>query len=1380
MHFTHKGIVFLIAVLIGGWLSSLVHLKAQGSLSENSLPLPTQRLITSMATGPEGYLWIGTRRGLFRYDGHRYVSYTNSPDKTYRIRHNYVLEIFPTIDGKLVLYNNFNTVDILDPISNELKTIDLGSKTKPRGVIRTASQQHDGRIFFITEHNEGYTLFEYLSGTFIKLFDRKESRLTNPKMTAPTSPRFHLASQSDGSILLYDQENGLLQFSREGQLLRRFTARTEIGAGKPVNFFQRENEDCILLSYNKKSGIYSLDLPSGKISKDNRFKATIHYSFCKADNNGNLLLGMDDFENQLSGYLILDSEGRMTKIENKDSRPISDVIVYGKDFLDYFYTVNSEGLIKIRTGLRNVKGYLDGQNISMRGMIEDGNGNLIIASERHGWYKLDLNSDNIAPIDTRSLNNPDLLPPQYARNVLKDDNNDIWLSSYGNPPVTSTPDGYLLRYRPSDGSINAYKNKYRIEAMMMARSGLMYLASIGILQLFDPTMYQFTDIEGNYGSSTDESIIPNCIIESSNGLIWIGTDKGLARFDTETQHFEFFGAGGSVDMQWINDNIMSIYEDTDGLLWLGTQGGLVVFNPTTAQKEVFTIRNGLPDNNICGLLSDEDGGLWISTFKGLSYLDMESKQFRNFYTSAGFNHNEFNRHSLYRSTDGTYLLGGMDGFNTFRAEERMEVNSTPKILLSEITFFNVLGDSLITKTHGLGNLNSVTLPASNRFLQVRFGLDNYTHPEQNSYAVFLEGYDTDWVSQGNVSEVRYNNLSPGSYRLHIKGAGPSGTLSENTLMLDILVKQFFYKSPWFYLLLLLVCSSLTALWISRLRSEKNRLAVEVGKRTAQIQTDKEIIEKQAHELQILDRMKSRFFANISHELRTPLTLILSPLRRIRTNKNLDMPIIQQHLGIMEKNGVLLQQQIEELLELSRLDAGKAVLREIPVGLKQSVQTIVDRFKPLSVQKNIDLSLEWNLDIDRKVLLDSSKFDKILGNLLSNAVKFTSAGRVLVQVSSLSNSEGDKDQEYVRLMVTDTGKGMPAEELPHIFNRYYQVQNGTPVSEGTGIGLSMAKEFTELMGGKIMVESKLGSGSTFTLILPLKKVEYQSYGDEKEDIELENFYREKSSNTSLINSAGLLKEYEFRILLVEDNADLRDFLRQILEVSYRVDAVENGKQAFTYLTQLEPPVRNLMVLSDVMMPEMDGFELLDHVRSKEELRRIPFIMLTAKAGDENRLLALRMGVDDYLLKPFNEEELLVRIYNLLSNLRMRQQAKAEDQDSIKVQADVSVDWLETLENTALEFLSDPKMGMDLLAEKLDISRSSLYRRIKSETGLTPNMYLREIRLQEARRLFENRLVMTVTEAGQRVGMQKRAYFSKLYLERFGRLPSSYFEDNNSAI
>ena len=388
----------------------------------------------------------------------------------------------------------------------------------------------------------------------------------------------------------------------------------------------------------------------------------------------------------------------------------------------------------------------------------------------------------------------------------------------------------------------------------------------------------------------------------------------------------------------------------------------------------------------------------------------------------------------------------------------------------------------------------------------------------------------------------------------------------------------------------------------------------------------------------------------------------------------------------------------------------------------------------------------------------------------------------------------------QFLITDTGKGIPPDDLPHIFDRYFQTKNETPTAGGTGIGLSMAKEYAELMGGQTTVKSEVGKGSVFTLKLPIKLLKDKQFFSDNQNVtsngELPSSAQMVSKiaqKASLPNHPAIQPSNKPTILLAEDNHDLRQYLETILSPYYQVIAVENGLQAWELLTsesnghsvsvregQFSPshpltlsPVS--LILSDVMMPEMDGFTLLEKVKAEERLRRIPFVMLTAKAGIENRLHALRFGVDDYLLKPFAEEELLARIANLLANQRMRLEfLEKENNETQEVGPAPETGWLQQVENLARTSLSDPLFSMDFLAEKMDMSRSSFYRRIKLETGLKPSLYLREVRLQEARRLLENGQCRSVIEASQQVGFQKRAYFSSLFAERFGQTPFSFFE------
>ncbi len=1377
--------IFKTALLffLATFLNAPLTLLSQSLPDGITLISTVQRNIYDITKGSDGFLWMGTQEGLFRYDGYRFLQFNNIPGNPNPISQNLVYRVLATNDGKLVVQNSFRTVDILDPNSRQLITIDIRKKTNPPADIRAVHQNATGEVFFITENNEGYALLQYSSGNFTKVWEVKERRPTNPLMTDILSFRFHLINEPDGSFLLHDRENGLLHLSAGGKSLRRFSPKEKIGQGEIINFLKRDMKGRTWMGIKDRKGLYRFDPQSGIMVLDERLPDNYFYLSSWEDKKGNLLfLASEDGKAPKAAYL-LDAQEETIDFTKNLNLTASIHTIYSEDFQQLFFQATSVGLFKSTPPSVVVKNHLsDEENgiISMRGMAEDGQGNILVSTESKGWFLMDKATGELRHFPNEAFDHPELIPPISARNIVKDPQGYLWMSAYGEHKPPDFPHSFLIRYDGRTRSFKSFRCSHRIESHCLTKSGLLYLACTWSLQVFNPATGDFLKVSDQNGSDPLNGFAPNCIIQSGDGLLWIGTDLGLVCFDPRTNHSRYFSnyPVGNEDLPershapFSGNHIYTILEDGQGSLLLGTNAGLNIFDPATGKVEIFTHKNGLADNQVCSILPDEQGNIWCATFNGLSYFDVKNRQFRNFFVTDGFNHNEFNRHASLRDSSGNYYFGGMNGFNSFRAENLLTQKNNPKILLSGLSFFDKKTDSLIIRYQNPSALQSVTLPADNRFLHAFFALDNLVHPELNRYAVFLEGYDPDWVSLGNVSEVRYNNLPPGQYRLLIKGFGPSGTPSANTIEVDVKVEQFFYKSTWFYLACLLLATGIVAGWIWRLRTEKTRLIVEVEKRTRQIAADKDTIEKQAFELQELDRMKSRFFANISHELRTPLTLILSPLNRILNNETLDKSTIRQHLELIKNNGEQLQDRIDELLELSRLIAGKAVFREQPVELLPLLRRTLARFGNMARQKGLSLSLNGDFAPQLQVLLDVPKFEKIIANLLGNAIKFTNAGEVRLEIRKLENSgiEAGSAQSSAPLFsqfqitVSDTGKGISPEDLPHIFDRYFQTKNSVPTEGGTGIGLAMAKEFTEMMGGKITVESEVGKGSTFTLVLPLKISENEA---------VENGYPtpaafEKLSTIPVHRPPSTV--HRETILLAEDNADLRNYLQSILRPHYKVIAVENGRLAWDYC-QL-PTADCQLILSDVMMPEMDGFTLLQKVKAEDRLRRIPFIMLTAKAGVESRLQALRTGVDDYLLKPFLEEELFARIENLLANQRLRLDFFKEEKNQPEP-ATTPPGWLEQLETLALDSLADPQMSMDFLAEKMGLSRSSLHRRIKAETGLSPNLYLREVRLQEARRLLENGDCASVAEASQIVGFQKRAYFSQLFAERFGRAPSAFF-------
>jgi len=535
-------------------------------------------------------------------------------------------------------------------------------------------------------------------------------------------------------------------------------------------------------------------------------------------------------------------------------------------------------------------------------------------------------------------------------------------------------------------------------------------------------------------------------------------------------------------------------------------------------------------------------------------------------------------------------------------------------------------------------------------------------------------------------------------------------------------------------------------------------AIIVKSRTAQIVSDTQIIERQARELRTLDELKSRFFANISHELRTPLTLILAPLKQVLQRKTLQQQD-QEHLTTVQRSALRLLRLVNEILDLTKLEAGKMRAYPTTVDYLPFLQKIMGSFEAHAKQANVKLTFLYDLDESLQLEFDPQKTEIILTNLLSNAIKFTPPGG---GVTFLAESR----KGYLKLLVQDTGRGIHAEDVPHIFDRYFQSKQQNMAAEGgTGIGLALAQEFAKMQDGTLIVCSEQGKGTTFTLYLPFRKSSATTAPETQEDSPLADrvIYPFPSSLTS---TNGI----KANVLLVEDNPDLRAFVHHLLEPHYQLQTAENGQQALEKLARQLPD----LLISDIMMPVMDGYQLLETLKSNPKYRYLPVIMLTARAGQDDRLKALRIGVDDYILKPFDNEELLVRIHNLLHNNQerlkaLRQQESAQTDDAPIPEEDNG--WLNVLEQKVLDNIHRYEFSVNDLADALATNRWTLNERLKTLTGLTTQQYIQEVRLTRARFLLESRTTKSVKVTAYEIGMKDVKYFSRLFKQRFGKTPSS---------
>ncbi|HLP92821.1 MAG TPA: ATP-binding protein [Saprospiraceae bacterium] len=1113
-------------------------------------------------------------------------------------------------------------------------------------------------------------------------------------------------------------------------------------------------------SINKVSGvsILKVGIDGSSLEKLDAQKVLKHTTFYTELENGNLKIGFPQ---------ILDREGRVL-FDIKAKFPELDEL----QFRDYFMDRYGNLCFATYFGLLVVEIHGDyfqrllhqpdapgGRGVPCRGIIEH-NGQLLVNSEKFESARsvLDLKSGKVKR-----------LPGGYSHGITKSSEGGYWtdLGLQGWDQVTFGKFNW-------DGTIIKQPNAWHrgwagVWSFLEVNPQRLLLMHLDGISIYNPQTDEHSSwpIDAQYPEFSKSQM--NYLGYDPNGRLWACTSLGL---------YELNPAGGILGRYWPEgqgkhflpfQNILHFHCDADGVFWLGSKGGGLI--RWDGDKTIQIQRkNGLLNSVIYAVYEDRHQHLWSPTDYGIVQFDKKNMQVRSTWlTSDGITHNEFNRISHYRDDAGVLYFGGLNGITAFNPENfytGIGKNQQKDLLLSDVQVMNGRTGQLETRMPELWQNGHVTIFPDDRYLQLEFSLLEMVEQNKVIYSWKMDGVSDDWQI---ISEpvLLISGLKSGNHRLYIRALSVNGAMAKNDLELNLSVLPPFYLRWWFILLELGLIALIIAFWLRwRERSQRsiqNQLEVEVLRQT-------ETIRQQANELRHLDQSKSRFFANISHELRTPLTLIIGPVGSIL--KNNQLPAKEKSLiELAHRHGIHLLELVNSLLDLSKMESGKMTLNEKPVHFLPLIRRIVSAFESHAEWLGIRFVFDYQAPHRIKLLVDEDKLQKVLNNLLSNALKFTpprSNGVVTVGVVQVENQ--------IRISVTDTGRGIHRSDLPRIFERFYQTsQANAPVEGGTGIGLALCREIAQLMQGRIWAESEEGKGSQFYFEFPIKEVlgmQVEATEPAPETL-IPSILAPSQGGTEPVGvqSAG-------KILLVEDNASLRSYIQYILSDNYEVSAVENGLLA---LEQLEKQTPDL-ILSDIMMPEMDGFQLLERLKSDPLRRHIPVVMLTARADVQDKLRALRIGVDDYLLKPFEEDELLVRINNLLQNSRNRnQQPVPEDQTGFAepftdgkavLISSEEMEWLARLEKLVCDSIGDSILNVDWLASKMFTGRNLFFKRVKSLTGLTPNEYIQMARLTCAREMLEQGKVRAVKEAAYKVGFRDVKYFSEQYFKHFGKLPSSY--------
>lgn len=967
------------------------------------------------------------------------------------------------------------------------------------------------------------------------------------------------------------------------------------------------------------------------------------------------------------------------------------------------------------------------------------------------------------------------LGSDFVTAICEDRASNLWIGTNGAGVCRYDPHSQgFRRYHFLPGNRGAAIGA-KVNALLCDRRGNLWIGTdgdgIACYRIAQDTLLYFS---GDPASGLYSLRHVFAIVEDAAGDLWFGIwGMGVARYQQSSGEVTLFNDHPETHRQLHGDVVISLAEDAAGNIWMGTWGeGLSVYHRAADILQHFTMAEGLSNNIVTGILPDRRGNIWISTANGLSLYHPHSRRWKNFDLRDGLQSNVFRTGAFHRGHSGRLYFGGVNGLNIIEPGSMPENRIPPPVV---ITGLSILNEPVTSRTAGSPLSRSISatetlhLSYKHKFFSLSFAALDYSAPEKNRYAYRMENFDEHWNEAGNAHTATYTNLDPGQYVFRVKASNSDGVWNEAGATLHIRIDPPPWKTWWAYSFYLL--ATVGALYLLR-RYELSRLRLKHQLRVEQLDKEK---------LSELDHLKSRFFANISHELRTPLTLILAPIENALAH--IASADIRSQLRLAHENGRRLQRLIDQLLDLSRLDAGAMQLHRGRVEMITFLKGIAFSFESLAQQKNI--TLLFHTACQRLVLeVDAEKLEQVFYNLITNALKFTPAGgQVSVKITVPASPERSNPAggRWVQISVADTGTGIPAEDLPHIFERFYQGNNLHQGAQGAGIGLALAKEIVERHGGQISVFSHCGEapnprkGTCFVISLPLPELPVEEpEAPSAAHLPVRNV---PDAIAALAEAPEVIKpgggpdkKSAEVILLVEDNAELRAFLRTFLASQYTVVEAANGREGVQTATETVPD----LVISDVMMPEMDGFAFCQALKGDPRTSHIPVILLTARAGEESKLAGLHTGADDYLTKPFNSRELRARVQNLIDQ-RRRLREKFSREILLKP-GDISVSSLEEqflnrVKRVVEEHLGDETFTVEALSREVGMSRVQLHRKLTALTGFSAGEFLLKMRLQRAEQLLRQNAA-TVSEVAYTVGFNTPNYFAKCFRKEFGCSPSEY--------
>ena len=985
-------------------------------------------------------------------------------------------------------------------------------------------------------------------------------------------------------------------------------------------------------------------------------------------------------------------------------------------------------------------------------------GNIWIGTEDGGICTFDPQRKRI--VDYYEQGPPGGLSSNNIHAISEDKYGHIWLGHFTTGIDIFDPDKQTFtNVLPNPQMQGSFDNS--VYAIYTDSRGKLWVGTRVNVKIYDYSKKQFVSFKPD---ALDGFFIYH-IEEDDQGNMWFSTRySGVIHYNRKSDEIVHYRSGTPSARGLSSNNVIASKQDEQGRIWFGTiEGGVNIYLPEKDSFQVISTDQGLPNNTVYGILEDRQGNMWLSTNEGISKYDYQTGQINNYTLQDGLEQMQFNFGSFFKDQDGTMYFGSIDGLTYFKPRMIHKNKNRPYVMLTDFKLFNESLDIDSTQIldHHINATDSIELKYGHNVFTINYSAINYYSPGNNAFSYYLEGFDKSWNHVGNKTAVTYTNLSPGSYVFHLKAANKDGLESSNTKTLYIHVLKPWYTTTLAFIVYGLIVLSLFLLYRRvTLNREKDKAALKYEK-----------LEK--NKIKALNRQRINFFTYISHEFKTPLSIIVAGIEELK-NSNEFSRITGKKVDRIKRSTNRLSFLINQLMDFRKIESKHEKVVVQQGDIIHFIRETCTAFTSMFEEKEIDFDFVPNR-VAYITWFDPDKMEKIVANLISNAIRFTPyEGIIRCSVDIQAAHNKNETEDKIEVIVTDNGPGISEYDLKYLFDQFHKGRKDGCSRDGTGIGLALVKSLVEYLRGTITVHNNEKHEPVFTVVLPADArnlVQYSaSEGDPHNSRQIGIEDISYSSDEILEDESDESDEGDFHICIVEDSVDLANLLINHFKRHYRVSSAQNGRQALDLIQKENPD----LVISDIMMPEMDGIELSRHIKSSQETSHISVVLLTAKTSQQDRMEGFETGAEAFISKPFDMKELDLIIRNILKSRNKLQESLlvngSADLDQAHIH-DKDKEFLRRSTEIIHENLGNENFSVETLASELGISTTLVYQKHKKLLDVSTSRYIQSLRFNKAVELMGT-TDMCISEIAYEVGFSDPNYFSRAFKRTYQTTPSKY--------